>query len=1053
MLSVAAALAATVYLYTQLDNEIRRHVEQVLGRHYKDLVVTVRSARLVEDQGIELRGLTVVNPRALSGPETMVVVDEVFLECDTSLQELLQGKTQVRAIKVRRPKLRAVRDAGGRWNVASLLPLPQLGDSSPVIEIEDAVLELVDAGKAPEGNLTLEGIRLRVTSEASDGSRPEKRSIRATFSTEFAQSIDVTGTLEPETGYFHLKGNVTGLEVRPELRQALPPNFAGYLDNLPSLEASITAEFEVTHDPAAEVPLRFMVDAHLERGRLVDDRLPYPLTDLTATIHFTNQTIAIENLTALSGQSLLRLSGRREGFAPNSPLTLEGSVERLVLESKLFQALPGTLGGLDLWRKFQPAGVVNVEQFRLTFDGHTWHPEIALRCLGGSFTYEKFPYPLVQTTGMITLAGNHLSLDLVAHTTSQPVTIEGEIDNPGRHFTGKVRVEGKNLTVDEKLILALPDKGREVVRSLSPAGTVDVVWHGSRKDPRVAKMHTRLDLKLKECSIRYAKFPYPVSGIHGTVEAVDNQWWIRDLAGRNDSGLVTCNGTLTPTASGSELSLTFTGENVPLEEELRDALQPSAQRLWNDLKPHGRVNLTAQLHSVSGQPTPNLKVWIEPHANTVSIEPDFFRYRLEKLRGQFLYVDRHVDFNHLQAKHGRTTIATGGSCDFHPDGSWQLTFKDLTVDRLRADRVLLVALPAGLRSAVSQLNPSGPVNMRGTLEFSQGPRRDMPIASRWALSFDLHQSNLNCGVSLASVSGRVDLAGTSLGTRFQSSGELAIDSLNFLDHQFTEVRGPIWLDESRVLLGALATQQQRVAPRNLTAKLYGGTLVASGHVVLDDVPRYQLDASLKDGDLERFAKESIRGRQQLRGKVFANVSLHGTGSTVHGLQGNGAIYLREAVIYELPLIVTLFKVLRATAPDTIAFTQADMRFRVQGNRLYFTQIDLLGDAVSLYGKGEINFDGEIEKLVFHSIVSVVGRNDFSVPLLKNLIGEASQQIMQIHVGGTLDNPKIHNEVLPGLNQALQQLQGESKPPGTWPSRLPDPRRLFQSQREQPRNRK
>ena len=40
------------------------------------------------------------------------------------------------------------------------------------------------------------------------------------------------------------------------------------------------------------------------------------------------------------------------------------------------------------------------------------------------------------------------------------------------------------------------------------------------------------------------------------------------------------------------------------------------------------------------------------------------------------------------------------------------------------------------------------------------------------------------------------------------------------------------------------------------------------------------------------------------------------------------------------------------------------------------------------------------------IASVVGRNQFSLPFVKNILGEASQQIMQIHVDGTLDNPKI-----------------------------------------------
>ena len=34
-------------------------------------------------------------------------------------------------------------------------------------------------------------------------------------------------------------------------------------------------------------------------------------------------------------------------------------------------------------------------------------------------------------------------------------------------------------------------------------------------------------------------------------------------------------------------------------------------------------------------------------------------------------------------------------------------------------------------------------------------------------------------------------------------GELALDSVNFKDYQFTNVSGPIWIDDDRVLLGEL----------------------------------------------------------------------------------------------------------------------------------------------------------------------------------------------------------------------------------------------------------
>ena len=1058
LLGTATVLALATYFYTQLDNEIRRHVEQLLGRHYSDLVVSVRSAQLVEDHGIELRGLTLTDPHPKAGPETMISVDQILLACKTDLRELALGKTRVTKIIVRRPRMRAVLATDGTWNVGGLLPLPRFGDGSPDVEIHDAVVELVDTTKAPQSTVTLRGVRLTISPDASGEpttSGQPRRFVQAQFSTAFARRIDISGTIDPETGQFSLSGKVVELAVGEKLRDALPATLASTLANFASVDGRATVDFKVQQDPAAGVPLTFAVNARLERGRLVHARLPYPLTDLTATIHCTDQSVTIEQLSARYGQSIVRLSGRQNGLRPGVPLVVEGSVDRLVLDRDLFTALPGKLG--ELWKKFQPAGVVNVNQFRLTFDGQKWTPEIALECLGGSFTYDKFPYPLVRTTGAITLAGNHLSLDLVAHTTSRPVTIKAELDNPGPRGTGWIDVRGENLRVDERVILALPAKGREVVSSLKPAGTVDVAWYGWRKDPDVEKLHSRLDLTLRDCSIRYDKFAYPLSGISGTVKAENDHWSLIELTGKNDSGTVTCNGTLTSPSAGRELTLVFVGQDVPLEDELRDALPEHARGIWNDLKPQGRIDLTANVRKVPSQREPEMEVWIEPRAGTVSIKPVHFSYRMDNLQGRVRYSDRHVEFYQLRAEHGRTTLSTDGSCKVTPDG-WQLAFTGLAVDRLSADVALLTALPPELQNAVDSLNLSSPVNLRGSLQFSRDTARNKPMASAWNLSVDVHQSNVDVGVPLSGVSGRVDLRGWSDGETFASAGQLAIDSLNYLDHQFTAIRGPIWLDKGRVLLGTWAAAQQQAAqqqvaqqpitPQPITGRLYGGSLNVNGWVILDDVPRYEFNASLARGDLARFAKEGTQVQQQLRGNVKAELLLKGTGRTVAGLTGEGTVEVRETNIYELPLIVEMLGLLRGAVPDAAAFTKANMKFRIRGENISFDQLDLIGDAISLNGSGQMNFDQEV-KFVFGT---VVGPSD-SFLNFRKLLGGTSRELWQIHVTGPLENPEIRTEMFPRFNQTLQQFQTDTEPSRAWTSRLPDPRRMFSTQREQPLDRK
>jgi hypothetical protein len=108
--------------------------------------------------------------------------------------------------------------------------------------------------------------------------------------------------------------------------------------------------------------------------------------------------------------------------------------------------------------------------------------------------------------------------------------------------------------------------------------------------------------------------------------------------------------------------------------------------------------------------------------------------------------------------------------------------------------------------------------------------------------------------------------------------------------------------------------------------------------------------------------------------------------------------------------------------------------------MYLDQLDFLGDAVSLYGQGTMDFNQEL-KLLFHG---VVGRNDSPIPFVKNLVNRAGEQFMQMYVDGTISNPQVHTQALPGINQLIQQIQTELDT--TTPAPTPEVR---QAERTQP----
>ncbi len=82
---------AVPFLYTRVDEEIRRRVEEKLQAHYVNLTVHVRFAKLVEGEGIEVREVSILDPR-LSGPQAeLAYIDEIFIACGTELGQLASG--------------------------------------------------------------------------------------------------------------------------------------------------------------------------------------------------------------------------------------------------------------------------------------------------------------------------------------------------------------------------------------------------------------------------------------------------------------------------------------------------------------------------------------------------------------------------------------------------------------------------------------------------------------------------------------------------------------------------------------------------------------------------------------------------------------------------------------------------------------------------------------------------------------------------------------------------------------------------------------------------
>ena len=246
-------------------------------------------------------------------------------------------------------------------------------------------------------------------------------------------------------------------------------------------------------------------------------------------------------------------------------------------------------------------------------------------------------------------------------------------------------------------------------------GTIGFKYELSREDPRQGPIHQHLQIRASRCWLRYDRFPYALSNVHGEMEMIDGNWWFRNLEGYNGTSRVTGEGTLTRTAQGDELVLRLNAAGVPLEGELRDALQPGMRQVWAMLQPRGIIDITANVHYLDQLNLLDVTVRAEPRSETCSLEPVQFPYRLENVQGVFTYGGGRLTFERFSAWHGPVKMACNGTCSFQPDGGWQLRLDRLSVDRLRMDRQFMQALPPQLKKGLGELNATGPMSLQGSI--------------------------------------------------------------------------------------------------------------------------------------------------------------------------------------------------------------------------------------------------------------------------------------------------------------------------------------------------
>jgi hypothetical protein len=228
-------------------------------------------------------------------------------------------------------------------------------------------------------------------------------------------------------------------------------------------------------------PPSFTADMSFKDASLKVEQFPLPVSDITAKTIFTPHLIIIKEFSGLYGNDSVSLSGQihLDQQYEQSDYQLSLKLDETTLNENLFNLLPGSLG--KTISKLKPTGKVYLSA-DLNKKSPTKSPDynITLKCLGDSIIIPKFPYPLKDINGTLTIDDNRIKLmDITAITDSNvpadsnlpTININGEIIlADGAYNSAMLQLSAQDFIFDKQFRQALPERVQPLYDKLSPSG-------------------------------------------------------------------------------------------------------------------------------------------------------------------------------------------------------------------------------------------------------------------------------------------------------------------------------------------------------------------------------------------------------------------------------------------------------------------------------------------------------------------------------------------------------------------------------------------------------
>ncbi len=631
-----------------------------------------------------------------------------------------------------------------------------------------------------------------------------------------------------------------------------------------------------------------------------------------------------------------------------------------------------------------------------------------------------------------------------ARSTIQPTTVTN------------LTLQARNLPVDKDLLDALPPDKRQWLDTVGISGKLDI--DGTvRSDPRAqlklvlptdeialppsasspaSPMVFDLDVTLRDGTVWPADGSFAIGEVAGRMKLSPDRIELIDVTGKRGAATLKAIGkvnfpqaplpgaTVAPVDAANEvatLDLAVSADNLLLDAPLYTILPRAAQESWDELRPHGTLDIevvtTGPLHEPPAlspalpttRPVKQTRVVLKPRK--LSVFPKTFPYKLDDLTGRIVIADGKTTLHQVTGRHGDGQLSVWGSSETIADSDvWAVTLfaRDVTVDD-----ALINAMPRSLAESLRSMELKGKVGWYLPRFVYSSPRGSGSDTSKATIDLSgkltLAGTDMNVGVELTDVRGGVSGRATvTAGEIRDLHGTIELDSLSIADRAMSDFHAAIDRDAG--------SDQLRLT--KMSAQLAGGDL--AGAVTLTSPVKgpgqFSIDLVLRDADIRTIAQLD---KAELKGRLSASLALEGTAGDPKSRRGRGDVLATGKDMYDLPVVMGLLQITNLALPISSPFNTASARYSIDGPRINFESIDLRSNTMAMQGNGHLDFDTRKVALTF----TTDNPNAPRIPFISDLWRNAQQELFKIEVRGTVQDPKVSTATFGTFSTTVDEVFG------------------------------